>query len=512
MRDHVGEPPTIGEITDLFIAFEAEHDVHAYRPFGWSVWPTVRPRLAALWLAAAANPDYDGIGLWKADTPRGSSGAPRAIRVVRGLRERARLALTPGRRRSGALILTTSDRFAPFGEAMGHQMSAPLYLGLEQAGHSAMVVHIADDPGGPTAVPQKRLAIEDAMALTTLVERLRGADFDTAEPDWFEPLLARLPPICGGWPDWQVMLTGIRSIETASKIFDAVLQKARPEVVFVDCWTNWYAIGLTLAAHRRNIPVVDVQHGHQEHGHYSYHGWQRRCLALPDAFWVWGPRAAARHRGASVATVLEAGNPWLNLWRSRPPPGPKDASGGRPAGRRTALVTLSWPMERYLSFALETARAAPGWTWQVRLHPAERISHLAKVEQAVGEAGLDNVQVEEANARPLYELLANADLHLTFDSTCGSEALAFGVPTVVCHPVGRDYYGDYIRKGLMAYAETPPEAAAAAGRLLDAVSPAQLLGAADEIFSPPSASEDIYARLPEIVAGLRRDLIAADLS
>ena len=58
-----------------------------------------------------------------------------------------------------------------------------------------------------------------------------------------------------------------------------------------------------------------------------------------------------------------------------------------------------------------------------------------------------------ATARPLYSLFTEVDVHLTAFSTCTLEALAFGVPTLLCsengHRAFRELVGPF---GTLLYA------------------------------------------------------------
>jgi hypothetical protein len=65
-----------------------------------------------------------------------------------------------------------------------------------------------------------------------------------------------------------------------------------------------------------------------------------------------------------------------------------------------------------------------------------------------------NVETKKATELNLYALFMNCDLHLTHSSVTAVEALAFGVPSVICSGAGREFFKEYIENGVMFYARS----------------------------------------------------------
>ena len=495
---------TIKEITDTLAQYEATHDVGSYRPFGWSVWPLVRITVGMDWLEEEVNPKTSNVVPVRTSSNRWVTYKYQFAAKLRGLKERISGRRFRQKSNIDVLIFTSTNRYTKLGESWGHYLSVPLAKALEDAGFSYAAIHCGTSPSA-TIGKEKPFYLWDQVGLSLFLDKLKADDIRKSPPvpPWYDDLRNSVHKEFPNMPSWDHFATAIIQIDRASELVAPVLKTIRPKVIFHDCWYGYPAMGVSLAARRLGIKCIDVQHGHQEHTHYSYHNWARRYEIVPDMFWVWGDKSAELHRREpSPMTILEGGNLWLNLWRTG------DFDLGEQAklrirdiikNRTSVLVTLSWPTEKYLAQTLEYIRTMPAdWIWFLRLHPG-RVADLGVSLDRTAQAGVTNAFLTEGTEWPLYALMSEVDLHVTFDSTCGSEALAFGKPTIVCHPMGRLYYQEFIEDSLMWYAEQPDEFRHAADHAIKETIPERLVAAANEFFASPAAAQKALNCLSGII-------------
>ena len=245
------------------------------------------------------------------------------------------------------------------------------------------------------------------------------------------------------------------------------IRRSGVHAVMLDCWTNWEMIQAAIAAHRLGLPVMDIQHGIQEHAHHSYHGWRKEppggYAIRPDGFWVWGERAEKLYGQTNLIgpEVIRGGNPWLDRWCTNTDPVlAREIAGVREhtrGFRRAILVTTSIPAGKKLFYIRKMIALSPrDWLWFIRLHPSVNRERNA-IEQELAELGGERILVEEGTQRPLYALLQVADLHASIESTCAYEAFAFGKPTILIDSSGAMIFREFVASSAMFFAERPED-------------------------------------------------------
>lgn len=254
------------------------------------------------------------------------------------------------------------------------------------------------------------------------------------------------------------------AVDLVARYFEGLLARVSPRIAFCTVYYSVVGSAFCLAARRRGVPAVDVQHGVSV-GNPAYQGWSRfppgGFGSLPAWFWTWSEADAEPVRAWPDAArpahqAVVGGQPQIALWRSGHPLA--DALRARlpPRGEAaiTILVTLSWSSGFSERLRELIRRAPPTWQWWIRLHPLmERARPGIEAwcrAQAPGRARADAI-----TDLPLPLLLEAADVHLTHNSTVVQEAARLGRPSVVIDARALDVYVDELRSGWAVYAEAP---------------------------------------------------------
>ena len=247
----------------------------------------------------------------------------------------------------------------------------------------------------------------------------------------------------------------ISYIEICNKIFTKLLKTIKPKSIFIMCYYSPAMLGLNIAAHKLDIPTIDMQHGPQGEFHLAYSSWssvpKEGYEALPKEFHTWDQTSADEINKWAVNvenhSAVYAGNPWVERWKK----GRFNTSAYNwpPNIVLYTLQPVGNPLEDYL---LETIRNTKSkWNWWLRLHP--RQSHeLKELKNKLSQEGLLKfVNISDATQLPLPEILLNTDIHLTKFSGCAYEAYSFNVPTILIDQRGREIYKDWVETTNLFY-------------------------------------------------------------
>ena len=100
------------------------------------------------------------------------------------------------------------------------------------------------------------------------------------------------------------------------------------------------------------------------------------------------------------------------------------------------------------------AKSPRNWIWLVRGHPSV---DRQRIEQELGTYARATVRCHNATEWQLYALLLEVDLHVSVESTCANEALAFGKPTIFVSETGLLNFREFVDAGVILYAECPKD-------------------------------------------------------
>jgi hypothetical protein len=257
-----------------------------------------------------------------------------------------------------------------------------------------------------------------------------------------------------------------------AKFFEQILSEIKPQRAFVVSYYNIWGMAFNLACHNLGVFSVDIQHGLQGDLHWAYGRWnnvpETGYELLPRFFWVWSDLEAEAIRGWS-SRVSEwhrptvGGNLFLDLWRSSENEIVKYYDERIEKAKRNRehlihiLYTVGYEENEKLATVFNTMKQTESLCyWWLRVHPG-KVREKDVFKKLVVENGISNGEVDLATDLPLYALLRQMDLHLTFYSSSVLEAKDLGVPSVVAGDYGKELFSDQISSGWAFPADTPEE-------------------------------------------------------
>ena len=212
------------------------------------------------------------------------------------------------------------------------------------------------------------------------------------------------------------------------RIWRYILDRARPRLVLLT--QNGVQKGLILEAQKRNIALVECQHGNISlmHPAYSY------PPSLPPGEGVLLPEALLllsehwEHQCYMPGTKLVVvGNSHLSC------------TGANSTRTGAAVFVSGGPFHKYLStLALEVAQSLPNRAFIMKLHPSW-LSDRAMIER--GYAGTTNLTVVGAE-KSISQLMEDASDMIVGQSTAVYEALDRGVPVHIPRIDGYTWHKD----------------------------------------------------------------------
>jgi len=515
-------PITDAEVARLMAEYEETHAVEDYWALGWQLWPFLRAMLATdiyntrnYALTALAH-----LGATPRDEKRGIGGLTRAfIYHSKLLRDYVKWAWAVKRGAAlgpshpcDVLIFGSGERYQFVGGKWVHYATGPLADLLEHAGLRCHMWQWREQPS-PATRPSANV-VPSLRAGLGLVNVLRHFRSSPLAPSWFPEFASFYHAQLHRDLSWESLAGKLAEMLPMSNILERWLQRARPGLVVLDNWYNGPMVSAALAAHRLGIPVMDLQHGIQEQTHFAYHWWHKEPIggweARPDIFWVWGERTENLFHETNhiQQEILRGGNPWILRWLSETDPDIEATCGEarRLVERhsRSILVTLPSPPSLCLPFLKDIISTSPSnWVWLIRTHPRETIDPQP-IERELGNSSRAEVRLQQATEWPLYALLRAVDLHVSNNSTCSNEALAFGKPTILISKPGLAHFREFVETGVMFYTERHEDFFETAERALE-VDPACLKRAARSVFVvDESETSRAVNRIVEVVRSVRQ--------
>lgn len=248
----------------------------------------------------------------------------------------------------------------------------------------------------------------------------------------------------------------IEDIHLLSSIFEFLLEKFNPKLIFELCFYSKARFAMNVAAKKLGIPTIEIQHGGLGPEHICYSSWfsipKNGYSLLPQYFWVWDSNSKdvidQWIDSQDFHKVHVGGNPWIGYSTQML----KEFEF--PADKHLIIFTLQ---DREVdAYMIDVIReTAENYEWWIRSHP--RFPEVAKkLENKLDSLGLSGkVNFKQALEYPLPVIINRSSIHLSGSSGSILEAATLGVPSIILDEYGVNYYKNLIQSGL-AFAATEP--------------------------------------------------------
>lgn len=487
------EPAAGGEmktsaIMDLINDLEARYQVDQWTFDGIHVWPFIRIKLS-----------FDLFYRYHVSSPSG--GAPqaslpsRALCLVKNNLKFARAVVTDFRKnawpskRAEVVFVSDGVSYALLEGSWYEKFCDPLISVLERQQRTTFLISPLHEYLVPRHSPS--LFIQPCIDLVKVKNYLLP-DSGTASnaflqehPDCCAYLAEQKIP--ASLMDQRMVQAYVRMIQGISRLYCSVLERLKPSLVFLVSYYGIEGMAVNLACRRLSIPSVDIQHGFQGELHIAYARWNKVPVSgyelFPSYYWCWSDSDVETIRKWSAAVdrwhhPVAGGNLWLDMWQQ---------GGQQVIDRYDAVLQNALAPHRdahHILVSLQPGlsdqttldsllkaitRGKRAWRWWFRLHPC-MLQERQQIKDLLNLNGITDFELDLATDLPLYSLLRHLDLHITHSSSTVIEAQQFGIPSVIIHEFGTEFFPDQIRTGWARPAYTTEQILEAIQTQLDAKS------------------------------------------
>lgn len=464
---------SIDELFALYGEIENEFPVDNWRVNGIAVWPVIRLRMGM-------NANTPNVSFKKTKSYRWINIMKIISKVIVDevmLSMRGKYAACVP---SDILMLgDTCDRNVklPNGELYNHNLD-PLKNVFNNQGISVMNFELIGHASSQLLKKTNSYVVDKADIWTKVTNKIgiKNKGSLKCELDNYEKFLKKISKrginIAGLTKENIIKI--VLYLSNMSAFFERKIKVITPKIVI---YTDWYSpvkMALALAAHRLNIPVVEVQHGVAAGNgrHPSYYNWSRIPVGgfaiMPDYMWVWDEddyKAMEPWAKENLRPFI-GGHPMNLIWSD-----PEsvlssfyqtkyDKEYGH--AKPTILMTLQWG-EPYAQWIIDFINQHDEFIWLIRLHPVVDKYEKDFIEQLQDKC---NIHKNSVGIFPLEILLKNVDIHITLHSSVVLDAEPFACPSIVMHPEAKEMYSKQIAGNLVYYADNAEDLQARMNDLL----------------------------------------------
>ncbi|GAB4252493.1 MAG: hypothetical protein Kow0079_07290 [Vicingaceae bacterium] len=228
-------------------------------------------------------------------------------------------------------------------------------------------------------------------------------------------------------------------------MYALILDKVKPKIIFSACFYTFQVMALNYVANKKGIKTIEVQHGPQSSVHMGYAEWTKipemGFNTMPQFFWCWDKNSSEtlkKWTNKSNQKVITGGNPWVDFFNYKI----------KKPTHKVALYSLQNLNLEYM-FRDEIVNLINNnseYQFWIRLHPIQ-IEFKEQLKEILAQKNLLNkVNIDDATALPLPEVLSKTAIHLTHFSGCTIESSFFNIPTVLLDKRGIETFPELINE------------------------------------------------------------------
>jgi len=416
---------------------ETRHDLLQYTIDGWCVWPLLRFEVALL-LANVKMANVDSLRQGLAQRVTRACGDVVALVGVRHKRHVVKT-YTSG-------LLEAVDGFYKDIWLDDLLMEIGSYFKIEMINN-------------PAFIPRRAAAFIKTDLTTTFFDLIAGVLGRVGGPTSVKDVARRmsaclrdesaLSPLTA-----DAVAFRLRRFHWLKQLYRWLLKRISPEYLLV---ADPGELALVAAAKERGIRVLEFQHGINDryHSRYSWTAYglkYKRRMPIPDRLLLYGEHWKNELEGSGFwqDALRVVGSLRVDQYRRFA------ARAVAGEGIRLVFTTQGVEVERTIAFFVDFLTAAKeqrDLRLCIKLHP------IYDPDKRPYEAAFSSdrrVQIFLASEGPsTFELLAQAQLHLSISSASHYDALGLGVPTVILPFAGHEIVGSLHGSGHALLARTP---------------------------------------------------------
>jgi hypothetical protein len=212
-----------------------------------------------------------------------------------------------------------------------------------------------------------------------------------------------------------------------------LIDEVNPKVLVIVPHYTTINRAFTFVAHKRNIPVVELQHGTISPYHVQYNLSEKKLKTFPDFIFLWGDNWKNKIRfPLDKDKLISVGYPYLEQNKIV-----KQTTKNK---TNKILFLSQWTIgEKLMNWALRLALKRPDIQILFKLHPREydQAKHTYK---NLGK--LKNVEII-TDTPSLYDLFRQSSIQVGVYSTALIEGVMFDLPTIVLMLPGWKFYESF---------------------------------------------------------------------
>lgn len=266
-------------------------------------------------------------------------------------------------------------------------------------------------------------------------------------------------------PFYNNLVKSFNSVIEYSIYFDHLFKKSTVKLFFIECYYDSLKMGISVAAKKHNIKVIEIQHGViKDNSYIPYTKHNINYEVLPDHIWCWSPSDVGlllnENKEFNQLKPFLGGNMWLKKFiNSEISFKNKNTESFfldiKTNYAKVILVTLQ-PVFILHNVIIETIKNAPAdYMFLIRFHPYNTEKEKKDLKEILNNQ--NNVEFDNSSSFNLYELFKISDFQITHSSATAIEALTFALPTIICSSYGYDFYSEQIDCGVILYSENSKE-------------------------------------------------------